>query len=172
MKIGEAIELLEGMIYERNAIISYSSELPEIYIKEKVALEEAVKVLKRYNQLVQVKARPVKQHIKIQYEGEELTIKELVDRLHKYKFLFRFWKEEAEKAMKVADELRKMYADYYYSKSNTSPVKHGQWKLVGKIYDGKADIWKCTVCGGTVMILTDDCPYCGAKMDGGEDDGI
>lgn len=117
---------------------------------------------------IKIKARPVIQRIKIQYEGEELTIKELVDRLHKYKFLFRFWREQAEKAMKVADELRKMYADYYYSKSNTSPVKHGQWKLVGKIYDGKADIWKCSVCGGTVMFLTDDCPYCGAKMDGGK----
>lgn len=78
MRIKEAIELLKGVIYERNAIISYSSELPEIYIKEKVALEEAVKVLKRYNRLMQVKAKPVKQRIKIQYEGEELK-KQLAD---------------------------------------------------------------------------------------------
>lgn len=68
---------------------------------------------------IKVKVRPAGTHIKIQYEGEELTIKELVDRLHKYKFLFRFWKEEAEKAMKVAVELRKMYAD-------AQPVRHGR----------------------------------------------
>lgn len=55
--------------------------------------------------------------------------------------------------------------------ADVQPVRHGQWELVGKIYDGKADIWKCSVCGGTVMFLTDDCPYCGAKMDGGEEDG-
>lgn len=114
--------------------------------------------------------KPAETHVKVQYEGEELSIRELVDRLKMYKALYRFWKNEAEKATKVANEIRKMYADYFFSK-NTSPVKHGQWKLVGKIYDGKADIWKCSVCGGTVMFLTDDCPYCGAKMDGGEDNG-
>lgn len=170
MKIGEAIELLEGMIYERNAIISYSSELPEIYIKEKVALEEAVKVLKQYNRLVQVKVRPVKNHIKIQYEGKELTIKELVDRLHKYKFLFRFWKEEAEKAMKVADELRKMYAD-------AQPVRHGRWIAEDEYYVD--DTYICSACGYEFIITAGDlesnelnyCPRCGAKMDGGEEDG-
>ena len=111
------------------------------------------------------KVKPEETHVKVQYEGEELSIRELIDRLKMYKALYRFWRDEA----KIANELRKMYADYFFSKSNTSPVKHGQWKLVGKIYDGKADVWECSVCGGTVMFLTDDCPYCGAKMDGGED---
>lgn len=121
---------------------------------------------------IKVKVKPEEMHVKVQYEGEELSIRELIDRLKLYKELYRFWKNEAEEATKVANEIRKMYADYFFSRSNTSPVKHGQWKLVGKIYDGKADIWKCSVCGETVMFLTDDCPYCGAKMDGGEDDGI
>lgn len=121
---------------------------------------------------IKVKVRPDGMNVKIQYEGEELSIRELVDRLKMYKALYRFWQNEAEKATKIANEIRKMHADYYYSKSNTSPVKHGQWKLVGKIYDGKADIWKCSVCGGTVMFLTDDCPYCGAKMDGEKKDGV
>lgn len=157
MTVERMIDRLVGLINPDNAE------------EENQALEEAVKVLKQYNRLVQVKVRPVKNHIKIQYEGEELSIRELIDRLKMYKALYRFWKNEAEEATK--NEIRKMYADYFFSKSNTYPVKHGQWKLVGKIYDGKADIWKCSVCGGTVMFLTDDCPYCGAKMDGGEDDG-
>lgn len=132
MRIEEAVELLEGVIYERNAIISYNSELPEIYIKEKVALEEAVKVLKRYNRLMQVKAKPVKQRIKIQYEGEEL---------------------------------KKQLADI-------QPVRHGRWITVVET-DGKEHS-KCADCQVELDGLEDAysfCPYCGAKMDGGEDDG-
>lgn len=119
MKIGEAIELLEGMIYERNEIISYSSELPEIYIKEKVALEEAVKVLKRYNRLVQVKVTPAQSHIKIQYEGEELTIRELIERLEDVQAWRKHWKELAMRQDKQIDELRRQLAD-------VQPVRHGR----------------------------------------------
>lgn len=88
-------------------------------------------------------------------------------------------KEEVlQKDIRTEDKLLMLYGLNYAIISienilpaDVQPVRHGRWKLVGKIYDGKADIWKCSVCGGTVMILTDDCPYCGAKMDGGEDDG-
>lgn len=115
---------------------------------------------------VKIKATPAQSHLKIQYESEELTPKELVDRLHKYKFLFRFWKEEAEKAMKVADELRKMYAD-------VQSVRHGRWITVVET-DGK-EYSKCADCQMELDGLEDAysfCPHCGAKMDGGEDDGI
>lgn len=170
MRIEEAIELLEGVIYERNAIISYNSELPEIYIKEKVALEEAVKVLKRYNRLVQVKARPVKQHIKIQYEGEELTIKELVDRL-RYALVDRDdWKELAEARYDWILELKKQLSD-------AQTVRHGRWITEDEYYVD--DTYICSACGYEFVITDGDlesnelnyCPGCGAKMDGGEDDG-
>lgn len=162
MRIEEAIELLEGVIYERNAIISYNSELPEIYIKEKVALEEAVKVLKRYNRLVQVKARPVKQHIKIQYEGEELTIKELVDKVDRDD-----WKELAEARYERILELKKQLAD-------AQPVQRGRWIPEDEYYVD--DTYICSVCGYEFIITDGDlesnelnyCPRCGAKMDGGK----
>lgn len=171
MRIGEAIELLEGMIYERNEIISYSSELPEIYIKEKVALEEAVKVLKQYNRLMQVKVRPVKQHIKIQYEGEELTIRELIERLEDVQAWRKHWKELAMRQDKQIDELRRQLSD-------VQPVRHGQWITEDEYYVD--DTYICSVCGYEFIITDGDlesnelnyCPGCGAKMDGGEDDGI
>lgn len=53
------------------------------------------------------KVKPAETHVKVQYEGEELSIRELVDRLKMYKALYRFWQNEAEKATKVANEIRK-----------------------------------------------------------------
>lgn len=66
MTVERVIDRLVGLINPDNAE------------EENQALEEAVKVLKRYNLLMQVKAKPVKQRIKIQYEGEELK-KQLAD---------------------------------------------------------------------------------------------
>lgn len=57
------------------------------------------------------------------------------------------------------------------------PVRHGTW--IGIEYDGYADgcpvydLWECSECKhehkGEEDTLTDYCPDCGAKMDGGAD---
>ena len=82
MTAEEIIEQLEDLIKDRESLIE-DNEGNDVFVKDKNALEEAVKVLTviRDKRLVQVKAKPVKQRIKIQYEGEELTIKELVGKL-------------------------------------------------------------------------------------------
>lgn len=52
------------------------------------------------------------------------------------------------------------------------PVRHGHWEL-DEIIGGMQD-YKCSVCGGviseTFMMQYRFCPWCGAKMDGGEED--
>lgn len=52
-------------------------------------------------------------------------------------------------------------------------VKHGRWEKGGYAY-GETE-WKCSVCGGTEWRIFCDrmkfCTLCGAKMDGGADDG-
>ena len=116
---------------------------------------------------VKIKATPAQSHLKIQYEGEELTIKELVDRLHKYKFLFRFWKEEADKSSKMVDELMKQLSD-------AQTVRHGRWIAEDEYYEDS--IYICSACGHEFIIRAGDlesnelnyCPRCGAKMDGGK----
>lgn len=55
---------------------------------------------------IKVKVRPDGMNVKIQYEGEELSIRELVDRLKMYKALYRFWQNEAEKATKVVGKTK------------------------------------------------------------------
>lgn len=57
------------------------------------------------------------------------------------------------------------------------PVRHGEW--VGIEFNGYADgcpvydLWECSECGhehkGESDTLTDYCPDCGTKMDGGVD---
>ena len=62
--------------------------------------------------------------------------------------------------------------------ADVAPVRHG--RFLGTEFDGYADglpvyyEWQCSECG---RIFEDEepayefCPYCGAKMDGGQDDG-
>lgn len=62
--------------------------------------------------------------------------------------------------------------------ADVAPVKHGHW--AEKKSSGLGGIWDyyfvCNVCGGNTpnkayIIAPDYCPNCGAKMDGGEDNG-
>lgn len=160
MKIEEVIKQLERLIDDREAFIRAYAPDRNVFVRDKEALEEAMKVLKQYNRLVQVKARPVKQHIKIQYEGEELTIKELVDRL-RYALVDRDdWKELAEARYDWILELKKQLSD-------AQTVRHGRWITVVET-DGKEHS-KCADCQMELDGLEDAysfCPYCGAKMDG------
>lgn len=113
---------------------------------------------------IKVKVKPEETHVKVQYEGEGLTIKELVDRL-RYALVDRDdWKELAESRYERMCELKKQLAD-------AQPVRHGRWKLVGADSRGRGGTWICTDCNTCQPYVSDYCPHCGAKMDGGEDNG-
>lgn len=57
-----------------------------------------------------------------------------------------------------------------------APVRHGEWKLFGeKPITIRVDEWVvCSECNRDFMRITgiwfNYCPYCGAKMDGGQHD--
>lgn len=65
--------------------------------------------------------------------------------------------------------------------ADVAPVRHGHWIGEGDGYaDGELvfDVWHCSECDYCIDDGTDDperlpkyCPGCGAKMDGGNDNG-
>lgn len=68
---------------------------------------------------------------------------------------------------------------YDYPAADVAPVKHGHW--TEKKSSGVGGIWDyyfvCSVCGGSTpnkayVIAPDFCPNCGARMNGGENNGI
>lgn len=88
------------------------------------------------------------------------------------------------------DALKALYADYAYAAmdvikrvpaADVAEVVHGQWDGEGDGYaDGELviDVWYCSKCGYCIDDGTDDleilpnyCPNCGAKMNGGADNG-
>lgn len=114
---------------------------------------------------VKIKATPAQSHLKIQYEGEELTIKEMVDRL-RYALVDRDdWKELAESRYERMCELKRQL-------STAQPVQHGRWLPEDEYYVD--DTYICSVCGYEFIITAGNlesnelnyCPRCGAKMDG------
>ena len=53
-------------------------------------------------------------------------------------------------------------------------VVHGKWVHSGRRIPNGVDWWHCSECGKSatgVEIKYNYCPNCGAKMDGGNDDG-
>lgn len=168
MTAEEIIEQLEDLIKDRESLIE-DNEGNDVFVKDKNALEEAVKVLTviRDKRLVQVKAKPVKQRIKIQYEGEELTIKELVGKLEYLKGSQEYLKWAVVEREKEIALLKKQLAD-------VRPVQHGRWITEDEYYVD--DTYICSACGYEFIITDGDlesnelnyCPGCGAKMDGGK----
>ena len=116
-------------------------------------MEEAVKVMKQYNRLVQMKAKPVKQRIKIQYEGEELTIKELVGKLAYLKGSQEYLKWAVVEREKEIALLKKQLADIQpaiISSSNIPLTPEELLEMVGQPVwtvgvsftdDGKWEMW-------------------------------
>lgn len=111
---------------------------------------------------IKVKVKPEETHVKVQYEGEELTIKELVDKVDRDD-----WKELAEARYERILELKKQLAD-------AQTVRHGRW--IAEDEDYEDSIYICSACGYEFIITDGDlesnelnyCPRCGAKMDGGK----
>ena len=59
--------------------------------------------------------------------------------------------------------------------ADVAPVRHGRW-LLEREPDGKPFCFHCSVCDSDfhyigITVAYDYCPNCGAKMDGGENDG-
>lgn len=60
---------------------------------------------------------------------------------------------------------------------DAKPVRHGEWKRDGEVYDDAT--WVCSVCGEPWSLFYGTpeengmhyCPNCGAKMDGGKNNG-
>ena len=71
---------------------------------------------------IKVKVRPAGTHVKIQYEGEELTIKELVGKLEYFKESQEYLKWAVVEKEKEIALLKKQLADI-------QPVQHGRWIL-------------------------------------------
>ena len=56
--------------------------------------------------------------------------------------------------------------------ADVSPVVHGHFVHDGPRFAGGVDWWHCSSCGGLasgVETSFDYCPWCGARMDGGDD---
>ena len=53
------------------------------------------------------------------------------------------------------------------------PVRHGRWEMKPDPYGFFGEIPVCSECGCTTKMRdkTKFCPHCGARMDGGGDDG-
>ena len=116
---------------------------------------------------VKIKATPAQSHAKIQYEGEELTIKELVGKLE-------YLKESQEYLKWVVVEREKEIALLKKQLADAQPVQHGRWITEDEYYVD--DTYICSACGFDIIITAGDLDsnelnYCsgrGAKMDGGK----
>ena len=49
--------------------------------------------------------------------------------------------------------------------ADVAPVRNARWKRYGK------NLGECSECGEIVSVRSNYCPNCGAKMDGGADNG-
>lgn len=83
-----------------------------------------------------------------------------------------------QKDIRVENKLLMLYGLNYAivtientSPADAQPVRHGRWKLVGADSRVRGGTWICTACNTCQPYVSDYCPHCGAKMDGGEDDG-
>ena len=61
----------------------------------------------------------------------------------------------------------------YYNHKTDDPVRHGRWEMKPDPYGFFDEIPVCSECGCTTKMREtyNYCPNCGAKMDGGEEDG-
>lgn len=63
------------------------------------------------------------------------------------------------------------FAEWWLSPVDAVEVKHGRWEVI----EASDELYSCSACGEWQFIPEEHfayCPYCGAKMDGGTDDGL
>ena len=108
-------------------------------------------------------------HIKIQYKGEELTIKELTDRLDKASADRDRYKRLSETRKKQIDELEKQIEDArpLITREAVKEIWKGEWEFPifadGSISDIRC---KCPNCASieAPLIRHNCCPSCGEAM--------
>lgn len=66
-----------------------------------------------------------------------------------------------EDIIKIAD----FWAEREKNKECEQDRLQGQWNPTGNMEEWYAPEYACSVCGETMLGLTDFCPYCGAKME-------
>ena len=52
----------------------------------------------------------------------------------------------------------------------SEPVRHGEWQEIGG-YEPENQGFACSVCDFATTLKSRFCPHCGARMDGGADNG-
>ena len=65
------------------------------------------------------------------------------------------------------EEMNARMAVHYAPTIDAETVKHGEWEYIG----GYGYKYRCSECVMCAERKTNYCSYCGAKMDGGKDDG-
>ena len=96
--------------------------------------------------------------------GDYIDREELLT--HQYNASHSNWPQLAEMVVGVEDIEDAPAAD-------VAPVVHGHLVHDGPGFVGGVDWWRCSICGSLaygVEKYYDYCPYCGAKMDGGDGD--
>ena len=61
--------------------------------------------------------------------------------------------------------MSKIFSDAYFPAADVAPVRNARWKRYGK------NLGEGSECGEIVSVRGNYCPNCGAKMDGGADNG-
>ena len=196
MELPKVIDQLEELIADRESFIYSDGEARGIYIADKEALEEAVKVLTVIRDKRQVtftvypegvfydakepeghmwcrgilmEPEEDRPHIKTQYKGEELTIKELTDRLDKASADRDRYKRLSETRKKQIDELEKQIEDArpLITREAVKEIWKGEWEFPifadGSISDIRC---KCPNCASieAPLIRHNFCPSCGEAM--------
>lgn len=91
----------------------------------------------------------------------------LIDKTAAYKALkheaetheLSFSAEAYDRAARIIDQMPAIEAE---------PVRHGRWMFIEQ---KSGYLWKCSNCKGNFDQRFSYCPHCGAKMDGGADNG-
>lgn len=77
--------------------------------------------------------------------------------------------------VRTDEHIEKLFNDFYVIPKDTpaadvAPVKHGEWEEIRDAYR-QLEGWMCKKCGRETKAKENYCPNCGAKMDGGENNG-
>lgn len=98
---------------------------------------------------------------------------ELIDRQDLKNHLYRAQAEAFKRSEWYAAGSIQSFIDLLDKQPTIEPeVRHGRWMKIEPTIRLQSR-WKCSrsKCGGIVHAITDYCPYCGARMDGGVDNG-